>query len=247
LGGTTTQRLSATHWRLTADLPAGPQVVVLGQNYDVGWRATIDGRSAGPAVVADGYSAAWIITDPGRHTIDIDYAPATDSTIALGVSGAALLLCAGLALWRGAPSELASRKPRTRRRSRGAAAGGPLVAVGRWAVVVVIAWLLGGVLLGAAAVSLACWHRIRPPEPRRLIALGVLLLALCPVAFIAGNLPRWGEISPDLVLQNEAPHWIAASALLLLSVGVWRDDARPRELAARPQPAAGADDPSRSK
>ena len=235
----TTQRLSATHWRVTANLPAGPQVVVLGQNYDVGWQATVDGRPAGPTVVADGYSAAWILTDPGRHTIDIEYSPQQGSTIALGFSAAGLALCVGLVLWRGGPVEPVARRPRRHRPPR-ARPTGRLVSLVRWAALVGCAWLAGGVHLVPVAVVLAAWHLWRAPEPRRLIRLGVLLLVLCPLAFMVGNLPRWGQISPDLVLQNEAPHWLAASALLLLLVGVWRDDAQPSIVRRKDEPSAGA-------
>ncbi len=255
---TSIQRLSATHWRITATLPAGPQVLVLGQNYDPRWTATIDGRSAGPVTVADGYSAAWIVTAPGRHTMDIRFGPQQASTVALFVSCVAVALCVGLALLGRRrrvplrPGSQARTTPRAGRRSRGPVwrgtgssgdrgAGGAVLA---WAGVVLAAWLLGGLPVGAVALVLALWHLWRAPDPRRLIQLSVVLLVLCPVTFVVGNASRWGVITPDLVLQNEWPHWLAAVALLLLFVGVWREDRAP----ATPQraeapPASGTEVP----
>ena len=48
-------------------------------------------------------------------------------------------------------------------------------------------------------------------------------MALAPVAWIVGNLSRWGEIGPQLVLGNPAPSHLVVAALILLVVGSWRD------------------------
>ena len=86
------------------------------------------------------------------------------------------------------------------------------------------AWIFGGPVVGITAIGLAAWHAWRPPPASRVLQLAVVLLALVPVAFIAGNGTRWGEISAYLVWHNQWPHWFAGCALLLLCVGVWQQD-----------------------
>jgi arabinofuranan 3-O-arabinosyltransferase len=212
-------RLSGAHWRVTATLPPGPHLLLLGQNYDPRWVATLNGRSVGRTLTADGYSAAWVVDAPGKRTFDIKFTPQRYAYGALGVSAASALACAGIALWRREPRPVPAREQPPR--------GQPVSARRRaavWFAVVVAAWVLGGLVVGAVAVVLAVWHQWRPPPTHRLLQLGVLLLALTPVAFIAGNATRWGEVSAYLVWHNQWPHWCSGCALLLLSVGVWQQD-----------------------
>lgn len=230
----TVRRVSSSHWKVTATLPRGQQLLVLGQNYDPRWVATMDGRSIGRAVVADGYSAAWLVDSPGRHTFDIRFSPQRYASAALGVSAIAVLVCVVLALRRDEHSWPSSAPQPVRsggRRSRAARAV-------PWLAVVASAWVLGGPVVGTAAVGLVAWHVWRAPPPLRLLQMAVWLTILTPVAFMLGNVVRWGTISPYLVGHNQWPHWLTGCALLLLCVGVWRQDSRPRLPVSRP---AGAD------
>jgi arabinofuranan 3-O-arabinosyltransferase len=213
------RRLSGSHWQMTATLPSGPQLLVLGQNMDPRWEATVDGKPLGQAVAADGYSTSWIVDAPGVHTFDIRFGPQQSATAALAVSAVAMLLCLGLSLWprRRHPSVAAADTTRLRQVSR----GGDAV---RWVAVVLLAWLLGGLVVGAAALTLAAVHVRRSVPPRQVLLLALVLLALTPVAFLAGNASRWGDVSPRLVLDNPWPGWLAGCALMLLCVGVWRQD-----------------------
>jgi arabinofuranan 3-O-arabinosyltransferase len=213
------RRLSGSHWRVSATLPAGPQLLVLGQNADPRWVATMDGESLGPAVAADGYSAAWVVEAPGPHTFDIRFGPQRQATVAFVVSVVAVLLCLGLVLWpwRRPDPPLAAAVARPRHLSRRREASG-------WAAVVVLGWLLGGVVVGAAALAVAAVHIWRAVPPRGVLLLGVVLFALTPVAFLVGNASRWGEVTPRLVLDNPWPGWLGGCALMLLCVGVWRQD-----------------------
>jgi hypothetical protein len=130
-----------------------------------------------------------------------------------------VLLCLGLALWpwRRPDPRLATAVARPRHLSRRRDAV-------RWAAVVVLAWLLGGVVVGAAALMVAAVHVWRTVPPRGVLLLGVVLLALTPVAFLVGNASRWGDVTPRLVLDNPWPGWLGGCALMLLCVGVWRQD-----------------------
>jgi len=49
-------------------------------------------------------------------------------------------------------------------------------------------------------------------------------MLLVPLAWIVGNLGRWGEPSPQLVLGNPAPSVLVVASLVLLVVGSWRDE-----------------------
>ena len=212
-------RQSASHWRVTATLPPGPQLLVLGQNYDPRWTASIDGRRLGQPIAADGYSAAWVVNAPGSHVFDIRFAPQRYATAAWVVSSLSLLLSLGLVLRR------ERRVPRTALRStevRGWRKP-PNDLLG-WSVVVTLASLCGGVVVGSVALALALWHVWRPPPARQLLTGAVALLVLTPAAFIVGNSSRWGSTSATLVWHNQWPHWLAGCAVLLLCVGVWRED-----------------------
>jgi len=94
---------------------------------------------------------------------------------------------------------------------------------GRWAAVVLAAYVLAGVPVGVAAAVLAVWHVWRPPRPAVLLAGAVAVLALVPVVWIAGNADRLGAASAQVVSGNPWPGPMTAVALLLLVVGVARD------------------------
>ena len=220
---TRVQRLSASHWRITAQLPPGPQLLVLGQNWDARWTARLNGTSLGRPVVADGYSAAWVVDEAGRHTFDISFAPQRRATAGLVLSAAGVLLCVALSLRRRPEPEPVRAAQRRRtgadaRRSRRLAG---------WAVAVALGWFLGGPLVGAVALVIAAWHAWRPPHPRSLILAALALVVATPVAFVLGNTSRWGEVTPQLVAANPWPGRTAACAVLLLCLGVWRDDRQP--------------------
>jgi hypothetical protein len=65
--------------RLKANSSSGSWAVLfLGENYDGGWKATLDGVQVGNHQLANTYGNAWILQIPkGAHSIEIDYAPST--------------------------------------------------------------------------------------------------------------------------------------------------------------------------
>jgi arabinofuranan 3-O-arabinosyltransferase len=95
-----------------------------------------------------------------------------------------------------------------------------------------------------AGVAVAVWSVFRAPAPRTLLRLSVVAMVLAPVAWVVGNLSRWGEVSPQLVLANPAPSVLVVLSLVLLVVGSWRDagpddDPAPRDADPAP-PVAGS-------
>ena len=81
----------------------------------------------------------------------------------------------------------------------------------------------------------------------RAAAGGVVLVGLTPLGYLAGNLGRLGEVTPDLVASNLLPHVLtgAGLALVALSVAVEVLGSRPEVAEAAPSaeaaqgPAAG--------
>jgi arabinofuranan 3-O-arabinosyltransferase len=101
--------------------------------------------------------------------------------------------------------------------------GRPVVRrVAGWVGVAVLAWVLGGVALGVAAVLVGVWHLVRAPRPRTLIAAAAALLAAVPVVWLALRPDTSGGLSAQVVADDLWPHRLTALALLLLAVGVTR-------------------------
>jgi hypothetical protein len=94
----------------------------------------------------------------------------------------------------------------------------------------------GGVGLLAGALVVV-WDVVRSPHPRVLLRLSAVTMALAPVAWILGNLGRWGDVTPELVTGNPAPSMLVVTSLVLLLVGSWRGAAREPALDG---PAPGA-------
>ncbi len=51
----------------------GPYYLVLGQNYDPEWSASIGGRDLGAPILLDGYSVGWRIAVPGSYVVSVTY------------------------------------------------------------------------------------------------------------------------------------------------------------------------------
>lgn len=68
--------------------------LVVSQNYNAGWRATLDGRVLAPARV-DGWQQAWMLPAGPGGTVTMDFGPNTTYQVVLAL-GAALLCVLGL-------------------------------------------------------------------------------------------------------------------------------------------------------
>jgi arabinofuranan 3-O-arabinosyltransferase len=143
---------------------AGPAtVLVVHENANAGWRATLDGHELTPLVV-DGWQQAWLVPAGGQGTVALSYGPGRVYDVGLVVGALLVLLLLGLAATpsltpsvpRSAPGE-ASRTGLVLSGGLFLLLGGP-VGIGalvlarllrRWA-----AWLVGAGVLGAAAVGI---------------------------------------------------------------------------------------------
>ena len=102
-------RSSASEYRIRAESASEPYFVVVGQNVNAGWRATMDGTDLGPPVAVDGYALGWRVSDLDPHEFTVSYAPQRPTHVALVVSAVALLLCLILVL---RPTRRRSRRER---------------------------------------------------------------------------------------------------------------------------------------
>ena len=73
--------------------PEQPFWLAIGQSWNEGWRATVDGEALGPPQVIDGYGAGWLIDPAGRGDlrITVTWVPQRVVWIALGLSALGVL------------------------------------------------------------------------------------------------------------------------------------------------------------
>ena len=199
---------------VSVDLPtrSGPSVLVLPQNFNDGWVATIGNKEL-VAQQADGWKQGWIV--PGGETtkVTLDYRPEATFRIALGVGAAGVLLCL-----------LGALLPPRRR----AAEKKPLPAlvpgrVGLLDVVVVVA--AGGLLVGwyglaAVAVALVAGVAVRRFE-------GWAGLAAVAMLMVGAGL-SWDRITQETWANEWRQGWSLAVVACLVAALATGLATRPR-------------------
>ena len=222
-------RRSSSSYRVTTTKADEPYLLVVGQNIHPGWQASMDGEPLGPPVVVNGYAMGWRVSDLEPHTFDIEYGPQGISDMAMAASGGAVVVASGLLLkppgggglaqpGGNVPSATPSRRARWHARARNrwrASTGWVLFLVGCG-----IFAALPGLVAGIGVAAACLWRRT---TPRTLLRGSVVAMALAPVAWVVGNLPRWGVPSPQLVLANPTPSVFVIASLVLLVAGTWRE------------------------
>ncbi len=75
-----------------------PSTLVLSESYAPGWTATVDGKSLGPAVPADGFALSWWLPPGGERHVVIKYKPQRAYVASMVFSGVSLLFMVSAAL-----------------------------------------------------------------------------------------------------------------------------------------------------
>jgi len=72
-----------------------PFYLVIGQNFDRRWKASVDGRDLGPPLLLDGFSAGWRIDRAGTYTVSVRYGQQRLYEFAVWLSGGVLAFAIG--------------------------------------------------------------------------------------------------------------------------------------------------------
>ncbi|QXJ21931.1 DUF3367 domain-containing protein [Actinomadura graeca] len=214
---------------------AGPSFLVVNENFNAGWRATVGGTRL-RAVRLDGWKQGWVVPAGTKGTVRLTYGPDRPQLAAVAAGLALLVFLLVAAVWPGA-----RRGPRPRPRPLAA----PAAAGGRpgWAAVALAA-VLGGWISGlpglavAAVVAGACgWAGGRRSRVARALAspwTAALALTAGTASFAAaawtGTLGNPG--APSGVLGDIAPQLLGLAVAGRIAAGLWR---------ARPPSGASAD------
>jgi arabinofuranan 3-O-arabinosyltransferase len=87
-------------FEIEVDANGSPFWLSVGQSWNEGWSARIDGRDLGAPQVINGYANGWLIEpgDAAALTISVEWTPQRTVWIFIAVSAAGVLLCAALVL-----------------------------------------------------------------------------------------------------------------------------------------------------
>jgi arabinofuranan 3-O-arabinosyltransferase len=184
---------------LSLSSDGAPFWLVLGQSDDRGWDLDVDGGTAGPREIVDGYANGWLITPdgPGEMTASLRWGPQRLVWITLALSALGVAACLVILV-------------RTRRR--------PVSESARAALPTLATWPAGRRVLTPGTPGLAV-----------AVGMGVLLVATPMAAVVASAavvigllVPRvtwvWAVLAPVLVLAArglEHPElaWVALALL----------------------------------
>ncbi len=86
---------SRTSFEVQVPASDEPSWLVLGQSHNLGWRATMNGRTLVQPVLVDGYANGWRLppSPDGPTTVHLEWVPQRNVWGGLAISGLALLLC----------------------------------------------------------------------------------------------------------------------------------------------------------
>ena len=225
----------------------GPAWVVLGESFDLGWRATCNGRSLGTPQPIDGYANGWL-APASCQRLAFTFAPQSGARQSYIISGLTCLLLIVFMLFgavrgRVRPAVRAAITQLPAAPARGLPL--PLAA----ALALALAIPIGAIFAlraGAGSFPLLTFVLWRGYEPGALTRIAALLLAIAvPIAYLLGSPPNLGGYNFDYSTKLIDAHWIGVAALVLLALATFKSlaAARPRrDLATPPSAGRGIDE-----
>ncbi len=212
------------------DVTVGPATesawLVLGQSWNPGWRATVDGVDLGRPILVDGYANGWLLAPAaGPRSVVLDWVPQSRVTLGLWISALSAVVVLLLLVW---PRRQADVPTNGRRllRPDGLAVAGALVAI-----LVVVAGVVPAIF---AVISIALadrWPRLTPA-----LVLFAGIIASAPVVVLEryndfGDGPDW----PSRFAWAASFAWIAVATVVATAIVR-------TPVSARPTRSATADD-----
>ena len=206
--------------QLAAEVPASsaPALLVVPQNYNVGWVARDTDGSAMTAVRVNGWQQGWVVPAGAARTVGAAFGP--DGSYRAGLAGGAmfLLACTALALW---PSRREGDGVLPGRRAHGWAWNAVAVVLLTWlsgpmgalacgtafvvayvlrspraeAAAAVVAMVMAGVLVAAAPPWPAGRAAVDDSLVQWLVLVAVAVCVLAPVG-TSGAAELWSRVSP---------------------------------------------------
>jgi arabinofuranan 3-O-arabinosyltransferase len=228
---------SATEHRVTVITGAEPAVVVLGENRNAGWHATVDGLDLGPPQLVDGYANGWVIP-ASDQPVDVRLSWTPQRQVRWGFAGSLLTTVGCLVVLsvgarrrrRPAPLEIgpdgAHQPELTLLVGRASLAwpGTAAFAVGAGVVAAVVSTPVVGLVLAAGAVvaSRGRWGRL-------LVAgAGLACVAAAVGHLVVGQRRHRWPADFDWPTHGDDVHHLVWCGVLLVLVVVLVDAARQR-------------------
>jgi len=102
-----------THYSLLVPRSEADRWLILGQSHNVGWEASVDGRSLGEPILIDGFANGWLLTAGEEVEVELDWVPQRLVGRSLWFSAAAVVGVLWLALRRrsDAAEQLVAARP----------------------------------------------------------------------------------------------------------------------------------------
>ncbi|HEY7071174.1 MAG TPA: alpha-(1-_3)-arabinofuranosyltransferase family protein [Acidimicrobiales bacterium] len=208
--------------KVTGATPGQPFWLVMGQSFNQGWQATVNGRSLGDPVLVDGFANGWLVTpDDASFTVDMRFTPQGRVDIAIWISLAAALACLILIVRRprtvvNAPTSEAEPYSSVLAFRYDGALPSRRTAVWTGVGVFLLAWILAGPWVGLG-VGIAAGIGARHETFRRYLLLASpIALGLCAL-YVLYIQARWNPTpSFDWPIEMRRPHPIGWIAVLVL-------------------------------
>ncbi|GIH06275.1 coagulation factor 5/8 type [Rhizocola hellebori] len=208
---------SANRRVLTVAAGEQPRVLVVRENTNPGWKATMGGFTL-PAVVLDGWQQGWWIAPGLGGQVTLSYEPDRTFRVALASGGG---LVAGVVLVAFIPARRRQTRPnRAARRTRpwlavAVGAVGLALVGGPWAVLIALT-----VIVALSAYRLAR-HDVSKVDRRRVrVSVSWLRLWLPPLLVCLAGLASWRSATPELDALAQLLA-LGAMVVLWLSMTAW--------------------------